>query len=86
MPSVRPHQRLTAFDRMLAPLHRCVWSDAGRRIQKLFRFGETETDGGRDILRAAEVTPILCYAACIWSTRLTSFVTAFCSVAGRPRS
>ena len=42
---------------MLAPVHRWVWSDAGRRIQKLFRFGETETDGGRDILRAAEVTP-----------------------------
>lgn len=27
-----------------------------RRAQKLMRFGETETDGGRDILRAAEVT------------------------------
>jgi hypothetical protein len=25
-------------------------------VQKLLRFGETETDGGRDILRAAEVT------------------------------
>ena len=57
MASARPHQRPTAFDRMLAPVHRWVWSDAGRRIQKLFRFGETETDGGRDILRAAEVTP-----------------------------
>ncbi len=57
MASVRPHQRPTAFDRMLAPVHRWIWSDAGRRIQKLFRFGETETDGGRDILRAAEVTP-----------------------------
>ena len=56
MESARPHQRPTAFDRMLAPLHRWIWSDAGRRIQKLFRFGETETDGGRDILRAAEVT------------------------------
>jgi hypothetical protein len=42
---------------MLLPVHRWIWSDAGRRIQKLFRFGETETDGGRDILRAAEVTP-----------------------------
>ena len=56
MESARPHQRPTAFDRMLAPLHRWIWSDEGRRIQKLFRFGETETDGGRDILRAAEVT------------------------------
>ena len=42
---------------MLAPLHRWIWRDAERRVQKLIRFGETETDGGRDILRAAEVTP-----------------------------
>ena len=41
---------------MLAPVHRWIWRDAGRRVQKLLRFGETETDGGRDILRAAEVT------------------------------
>jgi hypothetical protein len=41
---------------MLTPLHRWIWSDVGRRVQKLFRFGETETDGGRDILRAAELT------------------------------
>jgi hypothetical protein len=41
---------------MLAPLHRWIWSDAERRVHKLIRFGETETDGGRDILRAAEVT------------------------------
>lgn len=56
MDSARPHERPTAFDRMLAPVHRWIWSDAERRVQKLFRFGETETDGGRDILRAAEVT------------------------------
>jgi len=56
MNSARLHQRPTVFDRMLAPVHRWIWSDAGRRVQKLFRFGETETDGGRDILRAAEVT------------------------------
>jgi hypothetical protein len=56
MESARPHERPTALDRMLAPLHRWIWSDADRRVQKLFRFGETETDGGRDILRAAEVT------------------------------
>ena len=42
---------------MLAPVHRWVWSDTDRRVQKLLRFSETETDGGRDILRAAEVTP-----------------------------
>jgi hypothetical protein len=41
---------------MLAPLHRWIWRDAARRVHKLLRFGETETDGGRDILRAAEVT------------------------------
>ena|SRR5215469_5949977 len=56
MDSPRPHERATAFDRMLTPIHRWIWSDGDRRAQKLFRFGETETDGGRDILRAAEVT------------------------------
>src|SRR5690349_9248954 len=56
MASARPHERPTAFDRMLTPIHRWIWSDADRRVQKLLRFGETETDGGRDILRAAEVT------------------------------
>jgi hypothetical protein len=56
MDYARTHERPTAFDRMLTPLHRWIWSDADRRVQKLFRFGETETDGARDILRAAEVT------------------------------
>lgn len=56
MDSVRPHERPTAFDRMLTPVHRWIWSDIDRRVQKLLRFSETETDGGRDILRAAEVT------------------------------
>ena len=56
MDSARPHERPTAFDRMLTPLHRWIWSDTDRRVQKLLRFSETETDGGRDILRAAEVT------------------------------
>jgi hypothetical protein len=46
----------TGFDRMLAPIHRWIWRDDERRVQKLLRFGETEIDGGRDILRAAEVT------------------------------
>jgi hypothetical protein len=41
---------------MLTPVHRWIWSDTGRRVQKLLRFSETETDGGRDILRAAEFT------------------------------
>src|SRR5215470_15119471 len=56
MDSTRTHERATAFDRMLTPVHRWIWSDTDRRVQKLFRFGETETDGGRDILRASEVT------------------------------
>jgi hypothetical protein len=56
MHSPRRHERPTTFDRMLAPVHRWIWSDTDRPVQKLFRFGETETDGGRDILRAAEVT------------------------------
>jgi rubrerythrin len=42
---------------MLRPIHRWVWSDFDRRVRKLLLFGEVETDGGRDILRAAEVTP-----------------------------
>lgn len=56
MPPARTQVRPTGFDRMLTPLHRWIWRDAERRVQKLIRFGETETDGGRDILRAAEVT------------------------------
>jgi rubrerythrin len=45
-----------ALDRLLAPVHRWIWRDHGRRVQKLLRFSETETDGGRDLLRAAELT------------------------------
>src|SRR4029434_10158882 len=56
MRSARPLVRPTGFDRLLAPLHRWIWSDAERRVQKLIRFGETETDGGRNIPRAAEIT------------------------------
>lgn len=52
-PSSMPAAR---FDRLLTPVHRWIWRDPERRVQKLLRFGETETDGGRDLLRAAEVT------------------------------
>ena len=45
------------LDWILAPVHRWIWSDPQRRVAKLLRFGETEIDGGRDILRAAELTP-----------------------------
>jgi rubrerythrin len=34
-----------------------VWGDFDRRVRKLLAFAEVESDGGRDILRAAEVTP-----------------------------
>ena len=45
------------LDRLLRPLHHWVWGDFDRRVRKLLAFGEVEADGGRDILRAAEVTP-----------------------------
>jgi hypothetical protein len=44
-------------DRMLRPVHRWVWADFDRRVRKLIAFAQVEGDGGRDILRAAEVTP-----------------------------
>jgi rubrerythrin len=51
---LRPTARL---DRVLWPLHRWVWSDFDRRVRKLIAFSKVEGDGGRDILRAAELTP-----------------------------
>jgi rubrerythrin len=42
---------------MLRPVHRWIWNDTERRARKLLRFGETETDGGRDLVRASEMTP-----------------------------
>jgi hypothetical protein len=50
------HYAARRLDRLLAPIHWLIWRDESRRVQKLIRFGETETDGGRDLLRAAEVT------------------------------
>ena len=52
MEGVRP-SRLDSF---LRPVHRWVWRDPLRRARKLFRFAETEADGGRDLSRAAELT------------------------------
>src|SRR5437899_1880279 len=54
MPAVT---RTTPIDRLMRPVHRWVWGDVDRRVRKLLTFAEVETDGGRDILRAAEVTP-----------------------------
>jgi hypothetical protein len=50
------HAHPAPFDRLLAPVHHWIWRNPERRVQKLLRFGETETDGGRDLLRAAELT------------------------------
>jgi len=41
---------------LLRPLHRWIWLDTARRARKLLRFAETEAEGGRDLVRAAEVT------------------------------
>src|SRR3954468_7374025 len=45
------------LDRLMRPIHHWVWADADRRLRKLLTFADVETDGGRDILRAAELTP-----------------------------
>src|ERR1700682_1631492 len=52
-----PGARGARVDRMLRPVHAWIWSDFERRVRKLLAFAEVEGDGGRDILRAAEVTP-----------------------------
>jgi rubrerythrin len=50
-------QQGARVDRMLRAVHRWVWGDFDRRVRKLIAFAQVEGDGGRDILRAAEVTP-----------------------------
>src|SRR4051812_50207586 len=45
------------LDRLLRPVHRWIWADPHRRAGKLLRFAETEERGGRDLCRAAELTP-----------------------------
>jgi hypothetical protein len=50
-----PLQQATRIDRMLRPLHRWVWGNFDRRVRKLIAFSKVEGDGGRDILRAAEL-------------------------------
>jgi rubrerythrin len=46
---------------LFSPLHWLVWRDPKRRAENLLRFAEVEADGGRDLVRAAEVTgdPVL---------------------------
>ncbi len=41
---------------MLQFVHRWIWRDPERCARKLFTFAETEADGGRDLVRAAELT------------------------------
>jgi rubrerythrin len=50
-------RHVARLDRILWPLHRWVWGDFDRRVRKLIAFSKVEGDGGRDILRAAELTP-----------------------------
>ena len=65
MDSARPHERATAFDRMLTPVHRWIWSDTDRRVQKLLRFGETETEGDAIFCGQPRLLQILSYGAYI---------------------
>src|SRR6266542_2102883 len=51
-----PEHRGTRAERALRPIHRWVWRDARRCARKLLTFAVTETDGGRDLSRAAELT------------------------------
>src|ERR1043165_8672948 len=46
----------STIDTLLRPVHQWVWGDFDRRVRKLLAFAEVETDGGKDILRAAELT------------------------------
>jgi hypothetical protein len=41
---------------MFLLLHRWIWQDLERCGRKLLNFAETEADGGRDLVRAAELT------------------------------
>ena len=49
--------RASRLDRALKPVHRWVWKEEARRARKLLAFAATEADGGRDLARAAELTP-----------------------------
>jgi hypothetical protein len=42
---------------VLSPIQNWVWRDPVRRGHRLLRFAEVEADGGRDLARAAELTP-----------------------------
>lgn len=44
------------FGMILWPVHRFIWADPQRRARKLLEFAEVEAAGGRDLVRAAELT------------------------------
>ncbi len=46
---------------VLRPLYWVVWASPQRRARKLLQFAQVEADGGRDLVRAAELTqdPVL---------------------------
>lgn len=46
----------TATSLLLRPLYWVLWLSPGRRSRKLLQFSEVEADGGRDLVRAAELT------------------------------
>ena len=41
---------------LLRPLYWALWADPRRRARKLIQFARVEADGGRDLVRAAELT------------------------------
>ena len=45
-----------AMTALLRPLYRAVWASPARRARKLLQFARVEADGGRDLVRAAELT------------------------------
>lgn len=49
------------FGMILWPVHRLIWRAPHRRARKLLEFAEVEASGGRDLVRAAELTddPVL---------------------------
>jgi len=49
-------QGVSVIRALLKPLQRWVWGDAARRGLRLLRFAEVEADGGRDLVRASELT------------------------------
>jgi hypothetical protein len=54
MPEVR--EMVQSMRSTFSAIHWLVWRDPRRRAQNLLRFAEVEADGGRDLVRAAEVT------------------------------